>query len=407
MAFANENYLKLPGSYLFAETARRIRAFQEKNPDRKVIRLGIGDVTLPLSKAVVSALISASEEQGSADTFRGYGPDGGYDFLRELLVKEEFEKRGCKITADEIFVSDGAKSDAGNIQDIFAAGSVVALCDPVYPVYLESNVMAGRCGTYDEAKGLWDRVVYLPCTEENHFFPLPSSLKTVPDLIYFCSPNNPTGTALTKDELQIWVDYANEHHSVILFDAAYEAYISSPDVPHSIYECEGAETCAIEMRSFSKSSGFTGLRLGYTVVPKALKTEDGASVNALWARRQSSRFNGAPYIVQRAGAAVYTEEGKAQQREQIAYYMENARVIREGLTAAGFTCYGGVDSPYIWMKTPDGMSGWQFFDQLLEVHAVAGTPGEGFGPAGAGYFRLTAFGEHAATREAVARITQG
>ena len=402
MVRVNENYLKLQGSYLFAETGRRIRMYKEAHPEKKVISLGIGDVTLPLTPEVIRSLHGAVEEMADGKTFHGYGPDGGYDLLREAIVRHDFQERGCQIAADEIFVSDGAKSDAGNIQELFSMDSLIAVCDPVYPVYVESNVMGGRCGRYDAKREQWDGVIYLSCTKEHDFSPvLPSR---VPDLIYLCSPNNPTGTAMTKKELQAWVDYARMYGSVILFDAAYEAYITRTDVPHSIYECDGARECAIEMRSFSKSAGFTGLRLGYTVIPKEIKGQGGISIHDLWARRQSSRFNGAPYIVQRAGEAVYSEEGRRQQENQIAYYRENARVIREGLEAAGFSVSGGIDSPYIWLEIPHGAGGWDFFDLLLEKAQVAGTPGEGFGPGGRGYFRLTAFGEHEDTREAVERI---
>ena len=338
---------------------------------------------------------------GNAATFRGYAPDLGYEFLRSAIANTDYKARGCDISADEIFVSDGAKSDSANIQELFAADSRIAVTDPVYPVYVDSNVMAGRTGEYDPKTEMWSNVIYMPSTAENGFVPeLP---KEVPDMIYLCLPNNPTGTTLTKDELQVWVDYANKNGSVIIFDAAYEAYISEADVPHSIYECEGAKTCAIELRSFSKNAGFTGVRLGFTVVPKELKCGD-VSLNAMWARRHGTKFNGAPYIVQRAGEAVYSEAGKAQLKDQVAYYMNNAKVIKDGLAEAGYTVYGGVNAPYIWLKTPENMNSWEFFDFLLENANVVGTPGSGFGPSGEGYFRLTAFGNYENTVKALERI---
>lgn len=401
MVQVNDNYLKLPGSYLFSTIGKKVSAYAQANPDKKVIRLGIGDVTQPLAPAVVKALHEAVEEQADAATFKGYAPDLGYVFLRDVIAKKDFEARGCEIAADEIFISDGAKSDSGNIQEIFSADAKIAVCDPVYPVYVDSNVMAGRCGSYDEKTEQWSNIVYMPCTAENGFAPdLP---KQVPDLIYLCFPNNPTGAAVTKDRLQEWVDYANKNGAVIIYDAAYEAYISEDNVPHSIYECEGARTCAIEIRSFSKKAGFTGLRLGFTVVPKDLVC-GGTALHGLWARRHGTKFNGAPYIVQRAGAAVYTAEGEAQTRQQVAYYMKNAAYIREGLTEAGYTVYGGINAPYIWLKAPNGMTSWQFFDYLLEKANVVGTPGSGFGPSGETYFRLTAFGSYENTVEALERI---
>lgn len=401
MVQVNDNYLKLPGSYLFSTIGKKVSAYAQANPDKRIIRLGIGDVTQPLAPAVVKALHEAVEEQADAATFKGYAPDLGYAFLRDVIAKKDFEARGCEIAADEIFISDGAKSDSGNIQEIFSADAKIAVCDPVYPVYVDSNVMAGRCGSYDEKTEQWSNIVYMPCTAENGFAPeLP---KQVPDLIYLCFPNNPTGAAVTKDRLQEWVDYANKNGAVIIYDAAYEAYISEDNVPHSIYECEGARTCAIEIRSFSKKAGFTGLRLGFTVVPKDLMC-GGTAVHGLWARRHGTKFNGAPYIVQRAGAAVYTAEGEAQTRQQVAYYMKNAAYIREGLTEAGYTVYGGINAPYIWLKAPNGMTSWQFFDYLLEKANVVGTPGSGFGPSGETYFRLTAFGSYENTVEALERI---
>lgn len=401
MVKVNANYLKLPGSYLFSTIGKKVAAYQEANPEKKIIRLGIGDVTQPLAPAIIEALHGAVEEMARQETFKGYAPDLGYEFLRTVIAREDFQKRGCAIEAEEIFVSDGAKCDCGNLQEIFDTECTVAVCDPVYPVYVDSNVMAGRTGKYNQEKECFDGVIYLPCNEENGF--VPQIPEAVPDLIYLCFPNNPTGEVITKGELQKWVDYANETGAVIFYDAAYEAYISEEGIPHSIYECEGAKTCAIETRSFSKNAGFTGLRLGYTVVPKELKRE-GVFLHSLWARRHGTKFNGAPYIVQKAGEAVYSPEGKAQLREQIAYYMRNARTIKAGLQEAGFTAYGGVNSPYIWMKTPDQMTSWEFFDYLLEKLNLVGTPGSGFGAQGEGFFRLTAFGTYENTLEAVERL---
>ncbi|RHP36251.1 LL-diaminopimelate aminotransferase [Lachnotalea sp. AF33-28] len=397
----NDNYLKLPGSYLFAAIGKKVNTYAGLHPDKKIIRLGIGDVTQPLAPAIIKALHSAVDEMADAATFKGYAPDLGYEFLRNAIVEGDFASRGCDIQADEIFVSDGAKCDCGNIQELFSLDNKIAVCDPVYPVYVDSNVMAGRTGTYDADAETWSDVIYMPCTLENHFTPeLP---KETPDLIYLCYPNNPTGAAITKPELQKWVDYANKVGAVILYDAAYEAYITEEGIPHSIYECEGARTCAIEFRSFSKNAGFTGLRLGYTVIPKDLKRGE-ASLHDMWARRHGTKYNGAPYIVQKAGAAVYSEEGRAQLKEQVAYYLNNARTIFDGLKAAGYTVAGGVNSPYVWLKTPDKMTSWEFFDYLLENVNVVGTPGSGFGPSGEGYFRLTGFGTYENTLEAVERI---
>lgn len=397
----NENYLKLPGSYLFSTIGKKVAAYQNANPDKGIIRLGIGDVTLPLAPAVIDSLHSAVDEMGKAETFRGYAPDLGYEFLRSAIAENDYKNRGADISADEIFISDGAKSDSGNIGDIFSIDNKIAVCDPVYPVYVDTNAMAGRTGDYIQADEKWSNVIYMPCTSETDFAPqLP---KETPDIIYLCFPNNPTGSTITKNELQKWVDYANENGAVIIYDAAYEAYISEPDVPHTIYECEGARTCAIELRSFSKNAGFTGLRLGFTVIPKDLKSGD-VMLHSLWARRHGTKFNGAPYIVQRAGEAVYSQEGQAQTKEQIAYYMNNAKVIREGLASAGYTVSGGVNAPYIWLKTPDNMTSWEFFDYLLEKANVVGTPGSGFGPSGEGYFRLTAFGSYENTVKAIERI---
>ena len=397
----NENYLKLPGSYLFSTIAKKVSAYSAANPDKEIIRLGIGDVTLPLAPVVIDSLHNAVDEMGKAETFHGYAPDLGYEFLRNAIVEHDYKKRGAGISADEIFVSDGAKSDSGNIGDIFSVDNKIAVCDPVYPVYVDTNAMAGRTGDYIPEQQKWSNVIYMPCTAETNFAPeLP---KETPDIIYLCFPNNPTGSTITKDELQRWVDYANKVGAVIIYDAAYEAYISEENVPHTIYECEGARTCAIELRSFSMNAGFTGTRLGFTVIPKDLKCGD-VMLHSLWARRHGTKFNGAPYIIQRAGEAVYTEEGQKQTGEQIAYYMNNAKTILEGLKSAGYTVSGGVNAPYIWLKTPDKMTSWEFFDYLLEKANVVGTPGSGFGPSGEGYFRLTAFGSYENTVKALERI---
>ena len=395
----NENYLKLPGSYLFAEIARRTAAYSAAHPDKRLIRLGIGDVTQPLPAACVEALKRAADEMGGKSTFMGYGPYEGYGFLREAIAAHDYAPFGAKITADEIFVSDGAKSDCGNIGDIFSEDCVVAVCDPVYPVYIDANAMSGRAGDY--AHGKWSDIVYMPCTADNGFFPaLP---ERTPDLIYLCFPNNPTGMAATAEQLRPWVDYANEHGSVILYDAAYRAYISDPSLPRSIYEIPGAEECAIEFCSFSKTAGFTGTRCGWTVKPRALR-RGGESLYDMWMRRQSTKFNGTAYVIQRAAEAVYTPEGGEQVRALVGYYMNNARVIREGLERAGLEVYGGTDSPYIWFRTPGGQGSWEFFDRLLTEANVVTTPGEGFGPSGEGFIRLTAFGDADDTREAVERV---
>ena len=401
MAKVNDNYLKLPGSYLFSTIGKKVAAYTAENPDKKIIRLGIGDVTQPLTPTIIQALHSAVDEMADAETFRGYAPDLGYEFLRKAIADNDYVARGCDIAADEIFVSDGAKCDSGNIQEIFSTDNKIAVCDPVYPVYVDTNVMAGRTGEYDHATGNWSDVIYMPCTAENGFAPeLP---KTVPDIIYLCFPNNPTGATVTKDRLQEWVDYANKNGSVIIYDAAYEAYISEENVPHTIYECEGARTCAIELRSFSKNAGFTGVRLGFTVIPKDLKV-DGVSLHSLWARRHGTKYNGAPYIIQRAGEAVYSEQGKKETAGLVAYYMKNASYILNGLKDAGYTVSGGVNAPYIWLKAPNGMTSWEFFDYLLTTANVVGTPGSGFGPSGENYFRLTAFGSYENTVEAVDRL---
>lgn len=401
MAKINENYQKLPGSYLFAEIARRVAAYSAEQPKKKLIRLGIGDVTQPLAPAVIEAMHKAVDEMGAQETFRGYGPEQGYDFLRKAIVEGDYAPHGVKIDMDEVFVSDGAKSDCGNIGDIFSADNIVAVCDPVYPVYVDTNAMAGRAGEYLAAEEKWSNIYYMPTTAENGFVPeLP---KTHVDLIYLCLPNNPTGTTLTREQLRGWVDYANREDAVILFDAAYEAFITEADVPHSIYEIPGAKTCAIEFHSFSKTAGFTGNRCAYTVVPKEL-VRQGQSLNAMWNRRHTTKFNGVPYVVQRGAEAVYSVQGKKQIRATIAFYQENARIIREGLQEAGLEVYGGVNSPYVWFKTPT--DSWSFFDRLLKEAGVVTTPGAGFGPSGEGYIRVTAFGGREDTREAVARIVE-
>jgi LL-diaminopimelate aminotransferase len=401
----NERYLNLQASYLFAEIKRRTQAFREADPEARVISLGIGDVTQPLPPAVVRALEEAAREQARAETLKGYGPYVGYDFLRAEIAAHDFGARGVTVGLDEIFVSDGGKSDSANIQEIFAEDCVVALMDPVYPVYADSNVMAGRSGPAD-ASGRYSGFVYLPCTAENDFQPALPDRRV--DLIYLCYPNNPTGAVMTREALGRWVDYARRHEAVILYDAAYEAYIRDPEVPRSIYEVEGAREVAIESRSFSKNAGFTGLRLAYTVVPREAQGRtaggEAVSLNQLWLRRVSTKSNGPPYVVQKAAAAVYTPEGQKQVRGLVDYYMENARIIRDGLVGAGLTVYGGSNAPYIWVRTPAGLSSWNFFDKLLAEAHVVGMPGSGFGPSGEGYFRLTAFGSREETEEAVERI---
>lgn len=401
MVKINENFLKLPGSYLFSEVARRINAYTTAHPGTEIIKLSIGDVTRPLAPEVIKAMHGAVEEMGTVEGFHGYGPEQGYEFLREAVAQGDYTARGVDIRPEEIFISDGAKSDCGNIGDIFGVDNVVAVCDPVYPVYVDTNAMAGRAGEYQEELGRWNRLIYMPCVEANGFSPEPPKEKA--DLIYLCSPNNPTGAVISREKLKAWVDYANANGSVILYDSAYEAFITSEGVPHTIFEIEGARTCAIEFRSFSKTAGFTGSRCAYTVVPMELE-RGGAKLNALWNRRQCTKFNGVPYVIQRGAAAVYTPEGRAQIMSNIDYYRENARVIREGLTGTGLTCFGGVDAPYIWLKTPDGLGSWEFFDQVLAQANVATTPGAGFGPSGEGYIRLTAFGGAEATRTAVERV---
>ena len=405
MAFLNENYLKLPGSYLFAEIARRVNHFKEENPEADIIRLGIGDVTRPLPQASIEAMHKAVDEMAAADTFRGYGPEQGYAFLVEKIIAHDYASRGIQLGTDEVFVSDGSKSDVANIQEIFSRDCTVAITDPVYPVYLDTNVMAGRTGTLQE-DGRFANVTYLPCNAENNF--IPSFPQERVDMIYLCCPNNPTGTTLSKSELKKWVEYAKANKSIILFDSAYESYIREADIPHSIYEIEGAKEVAIEFRSFSKTAGFTGTRCAYTVVPKELmaytKSGEAHSLNPLWNRRHTTKFNGVPYIIQRGAEAIFSEAGQAQVQETIDYYMENARIIREGLQKMGLSVFGGVNAPYIWLKTPAGIDSWGFFDKLLNEANIVGTPGAGFGPSGEGYFRLTSFGTRENTIRAIERI---
>ncbi|MDO5334981.1 MAG: LL-diaminopimelate aminotransferase [Coriobacteriia bacterium] len=401
MAHVNENYAKLPGSYLFSEIARRTAAYAEAHPEADLIKMGIGDVTRPLAPAVIAAMHAAVDDLASSETFHGYGPEQGYDFLREAIQQADFAARGVDIAVDEIFVSDGAKSDCGNIGDILSVNNKIAVCDPVYPVYVDTNAMAGRAGEYDEQAQGWSNIYYMPTTAENGFAPeLP---KEPVDVIYLCSPSNPTGTVLNAEQLKTWVDYANQQDAIIMFDAAYERFITEEGVPHSIYEVPGAKTCAIEFRSFSKTAGFTGARCGYTVVPHEL-VRDGQSLHDLWNRRQTTKFNGASYVIQRGAAAIYSEEGAAQVEETLDYYRKNAAVIKEGLEAAGFTVFGAVNSPYIWCQTPSGMGSWEFFDKLLTEANIITTPGAGFGPSGEGYVRLTAFGDAERTVLAMERI---
>jgi len=405
MVLVNENFLSLPGNYLFSEINKKVMAFRSRYPDAELIRMGIGDVTRPLAKAVIDAMHQAVSEMSDENTFRGYGPEQGYDFLIKKIIENDFLPRGVNILPEEVFISDGCKSDMGNIGGLFDRENVVAVTDPVYPVYVDSNVMDGRAGQL-QASGMWNKVVYLPCTAENGFIP---ALPDKPaDIIYLCYPNNPTGTTLTKAELKKWVDYALETGSLVLFDAAYEAFIAEDTIPHSIYEIDGAKECAIEFRSFSKKAGFTGIRCGYTVVPKVLTVKSAANgkvcLNALWNRRQTTKFNGVSYITQRAAEAVYTPEGKKQCDENSAYYMKNAAIIRSGLKKIGFNVYGGVNAPYIWFSTPDNSGSWHFFDRMLREIHVIGTPGVGFGPSGEGYIRLTAFGSREDTIAAMKRF---
>lgn len=407
MILINENYNKLPGSYLFSDIARKVNEFKTAHPEANIIRLGIGDVTKPLPAAAIEAMHKAVDEMADSATFRGYGPEQGYDFLVNAIVENDYRSRRLDIATDEVFVSDGSKSDTGNIGDILGLDNIVAITDPVYPVYVDTNVMAGRAGEL-QTNGKWNKIVYLPCTAENGFIPSLPTEKV--DIIYLCYPNNPTGTTLTKDQLAVWVEYARQNKALILFDSAYEAFITESDVPHSIYEIEGAKEVAIEFRSFSKTAGFTGTRCAYTVIPKELmgytKSGEKASLNKLWNRRHTTKFNGVPYIIQRAAEACYSPEGKKQVQATINYYLNNAKIIREGLTAKGLDIFGGVNSPYIWVKTPKGMTSWAFFDYMLNELNIVGTPGVGFGPSGEGYLRLTAFGTLENTKEAIGRINE-
>lgn len=406
MSYINENFLNLQDSYLFSTIAKKVAEYSKKNPEKEIIKLGIGDVTKPIVPACIEAMHKAVDEIGTSEGFKGYGPEQGYEFLRNAIVENDYKSRGVDIKPDEIFVSDGAKCDCGNIVDIFAQDNKVAITDPVYPVYIDTNVMSGRSGKYDEKTGTYENIVYLPVTAENDFKPeLP---KEKVDMIYLCFPNNPTGTVLTKEDLTKWVNYAKENNSIILYDSAYEAFIEDDEIPHSIYEIEGAKNVAIEFKSYSKTAGFTGVRCAYVVIPKEVKgyTKSGDVVeyNKLWNRRTCTKFNGVSYIVQRAAEATYTTEGKAQIKQNIDYYKENAKIIKDGLEEAGFEVYGAINSPYIWLKVPEGMNSWEFFDKLLEEVNIVGTPGSGFGPHGEGYFRLTAFGTKENTIKAIERI---
>ena len=404
MALVNEHFLKLPNNYLFSDIAKKVNAFKVSHPKTDLIRLGIGDVTCPLPQASIEAMHKAVDELANKETFHGYGPEQGYDFLIDAVIRNDYAPRGVYLEPGEVFISDGAKSDTGNIGDILRHDNSIGVTDPIYPVYIDSNVMCGRAGILED--GRWSNVVYLPCLSENNFVPEIPDRRI--DILYLCYPNNPTGTVISKAELKKWVNYALENDTLILYDAAYEAYIQDPDIPHSIYEIKGAKKVAIEFRSFSKTAGFTGVRCGYTVVPKELTaaTLEGERIplNRMWNRRQCTKFNGTSYITQRGAEAIYTAEGKAQVKATINYYMENARIMREGLQSAGFKVYGGVNAPYIWLKTPDNTGSWRFFEQLLYEVNVVGTPGVGFGPSGEGYLRLTAFGEREDCIEAMRRI---
>ena len=406
MSYINENFLNLQESYLFSTIAKKVAKYVENNPNKNIIKLGIGDVTRPIVPACVEAMHKAIDEMGTANGFKGYGPEQGYEFLREAIVENDYRRRGIDIKKDEIFISDGAKCDCGNIVDIFSKDNKVAITDPVYPVYLDTNVMSGRSGKFDAKASKYENIIYLPITEENDFKPeLP---KEKVDMIYLCFPNNPTGTVLSKEELKKWVDYASKNNSIILYDSAYEAFITEENIPHSIYEIEGAKDVAIEFKSFSKNAGFTGVRCAYVVIPKELKgfSKDGREyeINKLWNRRTCTKFNGVSYIVQRGAEATFSERGKEEIKENINYYIENAKIIKQGLEEAGFKVYGGVNSPYVWLKVPKNISSWEFFDKLLEEVNIVGTPGSGFGPSGEGYFRLTAFGTRENTIEAMKRI---
>ncbi len=408
MVKINENFLKMEDSYLFSTVANKVAKYQQDNPDKNIIKLGIGDVTKPIANKIIEQMKKAVDELGKSNTFRGYGPEQGYEFLRKAIVKYDYEKRGVQILPDEVFISDGSKCDCGNIVDLFDINNKIAITDPVYPVYLDTNIISGRTGKYNTETGRYDGVIYIPCTYENDFIPeLPQE---IPDIIYLCFPNNPTGTVISKEELARWVKYAKENNSIILYDAAYEAFITEENIPHTIYEIEGAKEVAIEFKSFSKTAGFTGIRCAYTIVPKELKIKlnngKEVSLNKLWNRRQCTKFNGVSYITQRAAEAIYTEEGQKEIKENIKYYLENAKIIREGLDEVGIQYCGGINSPYIWIKVPNNMKSWEFFDMLLEKANIVGTPGVGFGPSGEGYFRLTAFGERKNTEEAMKRIKE-
>ncbi|MGN0168692.1 MAG: LL-diaminopimelate aminotransferase [Acetatifactor sp.] len=400
----NDNFFKFPGGYLFTMVREKKAKYEQEHPEKDVISLGVGDVTQPLAPVVVEAMQKAVAELGVKETFRGYGSSIGYEFLRKKIQEWDFERYGAKVELDEIFINDGAKSDVGNIIELFSNNNYLAICEPTYPAYVDTNVIAGRAGTYDSATNRWSNILYMACTEENGFLPqIPEKTEKTPALIYLCFPNNPTGAMITKEELQKWVDYARENQAIILYDAAYVAFIETPGAPHTIYECEGARKCAIEMRSYSKTAGFTGQRLGYTVVPKEIQNEKG-NLNKMWNRRQGTKYNGAPYIIQRGAEAIYSVEGEKQIKEQIAYYKRNTKLIRDELAKMGYTAYGGVDAPYVWMKTPEGMTSWEFFDYLLENANIIGTPGSGFGPSGEGFFRLTGFGSYESTIEALNRF---
>lgn len=414
MIRVNENFLQLKDSYLFSDINRKVKEYTKENPDANIIKLGIGDVTRPIPSAIVDAIKKASDEMGGIHTFKGYGPEQGYDFLKEKIIENEYKDMDIKM--DEIFISDGAKCDTGNIIEIFDKDIRVGITDPVYPVYLDTNVMYGTAGRYDESTKRYSNIIYINATEENNFMPEPAELKEIPDLIYICSPNNPTGVAMNKEALKSWIEFAKQNKCIILYDSAYEAFIEEDDIPHSIYKIEGAKEVAIEFKSYSKTAGFTGLRCAYTVVPNELvvKSKNNStgiagnnsdiSINKLWNRRATTKFNGVSYIIQRAAEAVYTEEGKKEIKENIRYYKENAKILLQGLKKAGITCYGGINSPYIWLKTPKGISSWEYFDILLKKYNIVGTPGVGFGTNGEGYFRLTAFGDRAKTIEAMKRI---
>ena len=408
MVKINENFLKMEDSYLFSTVANKVSKYQQDNPDKNIIKLVIGDVTKPIANKIIEQMKKAVDELGKSNTFRGYGPEQGYEFLRKAIVKYDYERRGIQILPDEVFISDGSKCDCGNIVDLFDINNKIAITDPVYPVYLDTNIISGRTGKYNTETGRYDGVIYIPCTYENDFIPeLPQE---IPDIIYLCFPNNPTGTVISKEELARWVKYAKENNSIILYDAAYEAFITEENIPHTIYEIEGAKEVAIEFKSFSKTAGFTGIRCAYTIVPKELKIKlnngKEVSLNKLWNRRQCTKFNGVSYITQRAAEAIYTEEGQKEIKENIKYYLENAKIIREGLDEVGIQYCGGINSPYIWIKVPNNMKSWEFFDMLLEKANIVGTPGVGFGPSGEGYFRLTAFGERKNTEEAMKRIKE-